>query len=111
MAAKDKTAADTAAPTAAYIVAIGVIEGPADPKTKAKKVWTVGDGFDPSDDAEAEALVKSGRIVPRDEYIAKVGGAPVAAALATANERADAAEARAAELQKQLDALAAKSAT
>lgn len=96
MSATTKPVAAPAAPT--YVVAFGVIVA-LDPKTK--KAVEIGEGkpFTPTDEAEAADLLKAGRIMTAEDYAAKVGGVGVTAALDAANARAEAAEAKLAELQ------------
>lgn len=86
-------AAPTSASAPEYIVAKGVLVV-RDRKTNKNVELKVGQPYTPVDTAERTSLLAAGRIVDAAEFAAKAGGAPVAAVIASANERADDAEAR-----------------
>lgn len=101
------TKAAFAAGAAKYVVALGVL---VTLDAKSKKTIEIGEGkpFKPTDDAEAEDLLKAGRIMLAEDYAAKVGGVTVTAAVDAANTRADAAEQTAATEKARADALQAE---
>jgi hypothetical protein len=98
MAEAKKTGADEAAAAVVYVVARGVLSNGRDPKTKQRKVLNPGDEFKPADAEERDALLAAGTITTKDEF-AKLMSPAAADLIKAANERAEAAEKKVAELQ------------